>query len=299
MCKRAALALAPFALAACVSSGTHQQIKADLERKLADQKRECERLGSDLKECQAGRSELGEKFRLAKESLERLQSSLGQANVARKGEEAKVAALSQDLIRREEELRKKDEELRRKEGALRRQESELAASTERIRSLEAQLDRLRAIFDDLRAKLDALVKAGKLTLRMANGLLVVNLPERILFPSGSARLKREGREAIESVADILRRMKHRWQVGGHTDDVGGEKYNWLLSSRRAFAVLDVMLKAGMPSEQVSMAGFGQFQPVAPNDGPENRALNRRTELLLVPNLEEILAPVRTAPAPAR
>jgi chemotaxis protein MotB len=87
-------------------------------------------------------------------------------------------------------------------------------------------------------------------------------------------------------------MKHRWQVAGHTDNVGSAKLNWRLSVQRARAVLYVMLQAGMPPEQISTAGFGPYLPVAPNDTPENRAMNRRTELLLVPDLSELLSPIR-------
>jgi chemotaxis protein MotB len=276
-------------LAACVTKGEHLKVTRALEKQVAEGRAEIARkadevaaLRRDLQTCRAEAKRhagyLESQIKSCKETMEKWRELL-------KGEAGRVAALSREIGEKEAELFRRDREIKAKEEALQR-------SLERIGRLEGQVERLRSIFDDLRDKLKVLVQAGKLSIRMSRGLLVLELPERILFPLGSAVLKADGKTAIENLTELLRPMKHRWQIAGHTDDTGNERYNWRLSVRRAQAVLDVMLKAGMPPEQLSVAGFGQYQPYVPNDSEENRALNRRTELLLVPDLEELLAPVR-------
>jgi chemotaxis protein MotB len=277
------------ALAACVTKGEHLKITRALEKQVAEAREQSARKADEAaaltREVQACKDEakrragyLESQIKSCKETMEKWRDLL-------KGEAGRVASLSKEIGEKEAELFRRDREIKAKEEALQR-------SLERIGRLEGQVERLRGIFDDLREKLQVLVKAGKLSIRMSRGLLVVQLPERILFPLGSAVLKADGKTAIENLTELLRPMKHRWQIAGHTDDTGNERYNWRLSVRRAHAVLDVMLKAGMPPELLSMAGFGQYQPYVANDSEENRSLNRRTELLLVPDLEEILAPVR-------
>lgn len=188
-------------------------------------------------------------------------------------------------------LAKKEAMLNQQTKSLKEKESKLASALARARKLESRVEKLRKVFTDLKTRLKSLVQAGKLNVQMIDGMLVVQLPNKILFASGSSSLKSEGRKTIAGVADILKTMSYRWQVSGHTDNVGKDWSNWRLSTRRALAVLRILLKAGMPSKQLSVAGFGQHQPSAANDTRENRALNRRTELVLIPNLSEIFGSV--------
>jgi len=158
-----------------------------------------------------------------------------------------------------------------------------------VQRLQAIAAKRKALFDKLRLSFQAMVKAGKLRVSMVRGQLVVQLAEKILFSSGSSTLKREGKEAVADVTRILKDMKRRWQVAGHTDSKGSANGNWRLSSYRAMAVLKVMLKEGMPPPMISAAGFGQYQPAkgGDNETSEGRALNRRTELILIPDLREL------------
>ncbi len=79
----------------------------------------------------------------------------------------------------------------------------------------------------------------------------------------------------------------------HTDDqpirYSGFPSNWELSTARALAVVNLLTKSGMRPETLSAAGYGQFDPVQPNDGSENKAKNRRTEITLQPNIDELVA----------
>ena len=121
---------------------------------------------------------------------------------------------------------------------------------------------------------------------------MIQLPQDVLFPSGSANLGAEGRDVIRQVGRVLSDFPDReFQVEGHTDDVpiSTERFpsNWELSSARALAVVRLLIDAGVVPENLSGAAYGEHQPVAPNDDREGRRLNRRIEIVMLPNLEVI------------
>jgi chemotaxis protein MotB len=82
-----------------------------------------------------------------------------------------------------------------------------------------------------------------------------------------------------------------FQVSGHTDNVAfnGHFGNWELSTSRALQVVKLLLDAGLSPQNISAAGYGEFDPVAANDTPANQAKNRRIEITLQPNIEELIA----------
>ena len=144
-------------------------------------------------------------------------------------------------------------------------------------------------FKTLVGRFQKLMDAGKLTVKMHHGRMTVGLGSDILFASGSARLSDGGEKAIKEVTKLLVTIPNReFQIEGHTDDVpiSNEVFpsNWELATARAFTVLNTMIDSGMPSERVSIASFGQFKPLMPNETPEARSANRRIEIVVVPDL---------------
>jgi chemotaxis protein MotB len=128
-----------------------------------------------------------------------------------------------------------------------------------------------------------------LKVRIREGRMVVELATDILFPSGSATLSKDGKAAIVEVAELLKSIPDRkFQIEGHTDDVptgkGQYKTNWELASARSLTVLHTMQDAGMPAERISASSYGDSRPAKANDSPENKAANRRIEIVLVPDL---------------
>jgi chemotaxis protein MotB len=116
----------------------------------------------------------------------------------------------------------------------------------------------------------------------------------VLFDSGKTVIKPAGQTALARVAQVLAGITDRkYQVAGHTDDVPIHSArfpsNWQLSTARAVEVVNFLITGGMKAQQLSAAGYGEFDPVAPNDTPENRALNRRIEIVLEPNLADLPA----------
>src|SRR6266851_2724354 len=120
------------------------------------------------------------------------------------------------------------------------------------------------------------------------GKMTVKMKDKILFASGSARIGKEGQDALAKVADAFKNLQGKIvRVEGHTDDVPTDPKsafpsNWELSLARAMAVVKYMQDQGVDPTLLSAAGYGQYHPIAPNDSPENRSQNRRIEIVLAP-----------------
>jgi chemotaxis protein MotB len=130
--------------------------------------------------------------------------------------------------------------------------------------------------------------------------MTLKLPSGILFASGSADLSKAGEAALAEVVGVLLQFKdRRFVVAGHTDNQPIKtrtfKNNWYLATARANSVVQFMIQQKFPATNLAAAGYGEFDPIAPNDQEPNRELNRRIELILVPNLEELPTLVGVTP----
>jgi chemotaxis protein MotB len=157
---------------------------------------------------------------------------------------------------------------------------------------KAEADKRMAEYTELVRKFKSLMDAGRLSVKIVNGQMVVALSSDILFSSGSASLSKEGRASILEVTKVLAEINNRkFQIVGHTDDVpiatATFSSNWELASARALTVLKEMVGGGMPAPQVSAASAGQYSPAKPNDSRENRAFNRRIEIVVLPDLSSL------------
>lgn len=114
--------------------------------------------------------------------------------------------------------------------------------------------------------------------------LIVTMPQDILFAVDSASVQQGLRNDLGRVANSLRNYPDTTvQVVGHTDNTGAAGYNQGLSERRANAVGDVLIGNGVSPDRLRTFGRGEDQPVASNLSPEGRALNRRVEIVILPN----------------
>lgn len=174
--------------------------------------------------------------------------------------------------------------------------SALSATTqevEQLRKLREEAEKEAAQLRALTSRLKSMIDAGKLQVVMRDGRINLKLPDAILFPSGKIRLKKGGRAALKEVAAVLKDVTGRdFLIAGHTDNIplkrGGRfKDNWALSTARAVEVVRLMTKEGVNPVQLAAAGYGAFDPIAPNDTPEGRKQNRRLEIILMPNLSKV------------
>lgn len=176
-----------------------------------------------------------------------------------------------------------------------------ARALEDYRRRAEQLEQIKKRFEVLRDKLAALTKLG-LSVTTRNNRMVIQLPGDVLFDSSRETLKKEGQDILLKVAEVIRNdaglSARSFQVAGHTDSAplqGGRfKDNWGLSVMRAREVLAFLIQptdkggGGLNPGKWSAAGYGDTDPVKPNDSPENKQSNRRCELVVVPNVEEML-----------
>ena len=175
-----------------------------------------------------------------------------------------------------------------------------------LKKAQAQAEARAAQFRKLVTQFKALTDSGKLKVEIRENRMIIALGDKILFDPGKTELKPEGKEALSQVTAVLKDMQGRnFQVAGHTDNVPIKspkfRSNWDLSAARAVEVVNFMISAGLDGKRLSAAGYADMSPVAPNDTPENKAKNRRIEITLVPNLDD-LPPIdealKDAPAPA-
>ena len=152
------------------------------------------------------------------------------------------------------------------------------------------------LLDDLQAKFKRMIDAGHLKVTTRHGRIVLQLHNDILFATGEAELKPDGKQAVSEVAATLRGVSlKRFQVAGHTDSEPittetKKTYptNWELSSARAIAVVKLLVSGGVEPGVLSAAGYGPYDPVATNATPDGQSKNRRIEITLVPNVAPLV-----------
>ena len=106
--------------------------------------------------------------------------------------------------------------------------------------------------------------------------------QNIHFEYNSSALTEDSQAGIQVLADFLKRNPElRVELAGHTDDVGSAAYNLKLSSERAEVVRDALVAKGIEASRLTAKGYGDTKPLYPNDSEEHRAMNRRTEMIII------------------
>jgi chemotaxis protein MotB len=154
--------------------------------------------------------------------------------------------------------------------------------------------------EELRTSMSDAIEAGDLEIETTDESVIIRIKENASFPSGSADMQRAFEPVLDRIADELANGDDRIVVTGYTDDVpirsGRFRSNWDLSAARAVSVLMSLSDEGIAAERLSARGMGENNPIAPNDSPANRALNRRVEVALVPRWADADRPDTGNPA---
>ena len=191
----------------------------------------------------------------------------------------------------ENDTLKKDKDLLQKENqGLQGKVNELSTKAEKAE----QLEKATQTYQDLQKKLEREIQDGQIQLTEMKNRLTMTMVDKILFPSGSADVSKDGKNVLDKVITILKDIKDkRIQVEGHTDNVRiyssiKTRYptNWELSAARATQVVRYLQEeGGLDAKLLSATGYAEYQPLAPNDTDENKAKNRRIEIVLLPLLK--------------
>lgn len=161
-------------------------------------------------------------------------------------------------------------------------EARAVSERERADAAAAEAERIRKEAEEEMSRLQEALGSIVETRRTALGL-VMNLGEDALkFDFDKAEIRPENREILSRIAGVLLTSSdYTLSVNGHTDDVGSEAYNQKLSERRAQAVYDYLVEAGLPPEIMTVKGWGKTRPLVEGTSPQARAKNRRVELGIV------------------
>jgi chemotaxis protein MotB len=172
----------------------------------------------------------------------------------------------------------------------------IADQAKRLKSLQDIIQNEKDVMTRLKNSItDALLnyKTDELNIYIRDGKVYVSLEEKLLFKSGSDVVDIKGKEALKSLAKVLNGTSDiTVLVEGHTDNVPIKtklfEDNWDLSTARATSIVRILTKDyGFDSNRITASGRGQFHPIKSNDTVAGRAGNRRTEIILSPDLKEI------------
>jgi chemotaxis protein MotB len=208
---------------------------------------------------------------------------------------------NQNLIK---QLGEKEQALAEKKRLLDEQTNSLSELEKALKSREARVSELENIIDKQDQKVgalkDKLSKAllgfseGELSVDVKDGKVYVSLSNKLLFKSGSIEVDPKGITALDKLATALSSNKDIYvMIEGHTDTdklVGKSaiKDNWDLSVLRATSIVRILTKGNkLDPKRVTPAGRGEFMPVASNETTEDKGKNRRTEIIITPDLSEL------------
>lgn len=172
----------------------------------------------------------------------------------------------------------------------------IADQAKRLKNLQDMIQAQRNVMTKLKNSIsDALMnyKTDELSVYTKDGNVYVSLAEKLLFKSGSDVVDPKGKEALKTLAQVLNSTKDiTVMIEGHTDNVPIKtakfKDNWDLSTARATSIVRILTKdSGFDPSRITASGRSQFHPIKANESAEGRAGNRRTEVILSPDLKEL------------
>ena len=270
---------------ACVSKAKYDAAVADAttaHAKITSQEADLAKLNQDLADAQAQTQDRDQKLSELSTSGHNLQAQLDE-----------TTAINAKLRAELERLGKNVDAMLQEKGTLAKALDDTKARLEELRRAQAAAEARAQLFQQFVQKLKKMIDAGQLKVATRAGRLVIQLPNDVLFDSGQTAIKPAGRDALSQLAKVLVSVKGRaFQVGGHTDNVPIQTSrfpsNWELSTARAVEVVKLLVASGVDPHELSAAGYGEFDPIASNDQPDGRAKNRRIEITLQPNLDELV-----------
>jgi chemotaxis protein MotB len=304
-----------FLVLAVTSSCVSKKIYTDLENKFADLKKENRQLQDDNEACTKAKNQLDldlaalksehdkvkserdkylTDFTAADKNLKTLQASY--AALEKNSDEALQSNMSKnrELLA---QLEAKGKALAAEQERLDKLKTDLQESSKRLAELESMMASKDAAMKKLKETLSKALRGfeGKgLTVQEKNGKVYVSMENKLLFGSGSWAVGAEGKKAVVEVGKVLAANPDiSVLIEGHTDNdafagSGAINDNWDLSTKRATAIVSILSEnKSVNCLNLTAAGRSEYAPLVPNDSPENKAKNRRIEIILTPKLDEI------------
>jgi chemotaxis protein MotB len=290
--------LPALALAALVSPLVACLVPKDkYEAAVADAQQAHAQLEASQKAREAAEADLKQQLADAQQKAQDLDQKLSDLSTADHNLQAKLdesTAIGAQLRAELERLGKNVDSMLQEKGTLSRALDDAKGRLDELRKAQAAADARAKLFKDFIQKLKSMIDAGQLRVATRAGRLVIQLPNDVLFDSGQKTIKPAGKQALTALAKVLVTVSGRsFQVAGDTDNlpIQTQRFpsNWELSTARAVEVVHFLVSQAVDPRALSAAGYGEFDPVASNDTPDGRAKNRRIEITLQPNLDELVA----------
>ena len=281
---------------------TLEMANRELESKIALMEKDLAGVSEEIESVKAARDKALEDYNIISTRYNDLQNAQEELIRGSAKETQKLLAELQNaqanLQAKEDLLRQLEETLDTKKAALDELTFELEKRNARMLELEKVLDAQKKIVQDLKNKVsEALLgfENNGLTVTMKNGKVYVSLDEKLLFRTASWEIDANGKSALKKLSGVLERNPDiQITIEGHTDNVpynpgsGQLRDNWDLSVKRATTVVRTLLEGSkIDPKRLTAAGRSEYIPVDPANTSEARQKNRRTDIILTPDLTEL------------
>ncbi len=258
---------------------------------IANLKKDVSTLEENLKAKEAEKKNLEAELSKLREE----DANLRQLLDAKKDELTKnVTDLRAKLSEREGRIKETENELKAKDMQIAELKTAIAGlSQEKSKALEEKekaIEDLKKTYTNLVTELNEEIKKGEIAVTQLRDKLSLSMVDKILFDSGSADVKKDGKKVLDRVAEILKKVADKQiRIEGHTDNVPigpriAKKFatNWELSNARATNVVRDLQEKGIDPILLSPAGYAEYRPVESNETEEGKAKNRRIGIVLIP-----------------
>ena len=267
------LAAGMLSMAGCVSHGKYNALRADYEASqtaLADSRAKVQTLDGLLQEARRQNADLRQQYDALQKTLDRsiLTNQSGNTNIAKLVDEINA---SNKYIKRLVDAKSKSDSLL------------LALSTRLTRSLDTS-------------------ELQDVDVKVLKGVVYISLADSMLFKTGSYQISPAAMDILSKIAKIIKDYNgYSVLVEGNTDNVPisreNIRNNWDLSALRASSVVQVLQNDfGVDPARLTAGGRGEYNPIASNDTPAGRQLNRRTQIIITPSLDQFMDLIDKAPA---
>jgi chemotaxis protein MotB len=268
-----------------------------------------------LDECRYENARIKQELAASNKSADSLRDVLGSQILENNNQSEEIKRLKAQVIKLREQNTKMSDDFARMEqnyqqlknqstreireliSKLELMEADLAIRENRLRDIESQMREQDSMMQAIRKSIeDALFgfKDAGLSVELRNGKVYVSLSNKLMFSSGSTQLDSRGKGALKELARVLnQQLDLSILVEGHTDNVpvtnlGALRDNWDLSVMRSTEVVRYLTeKEKVDPRRITASGKGEFMPVTGNANTDEKARNRRTEIILTPKLSEL------------
>lgn len=256
---------------------------SDLTAKMDQLKEDTTNLGIDKRNNTKRLVQLESEYEQLNASYKNLMTSSGKLNRDMEEQREQLLAIQENLERTRKENDSLSVNLAEREKKVKELEQVLANKEQSVQSLRSKISNALLNF-----------KESDISVKVKNGKVYVSLAEQLLFGSGSITVDKKGVTALQQLAKAIQDQKDiNIMVEGHTDNVPISKKsqymndNWDLSVMRATQITKILTTAGVSAAQITAAGRGEFAPLTGNDSAEGKQKNRRTEIIITPNLDQL------------